>query len=112
MAALKEQPLVHILVDAIARRLVEHPSVPPENREALRAVAPRLIEQAIMATLGCDSVTITGWVLAPMERQARRERILSALCAGEPAAAVASRELVSVQWVRRLRKSVVETVEP
>lgn len=108
MAVVKEQPLVHVLVAAIARAVVEHPSVPAENRDAFRAVAPRLIQEIIRQTLGCDSVQLTGWVLAPVERQARRERILSALLSGDKPRAIASRELVSVRLVEKLRKGMTE----
>ena len=109
---MKETPLSHVLVAAIARTWVEHPSVPPENREALRAVAPRLIQEIIMATLGCDSVQLTGWVIAPAARLARRDRIIQALRAGEQAAHIASRELVSVRWIRKLRQEIEGTLSP
>lgn len=98
------KPLVHELLAAIARRLTASPAIPPENREAFAAVAPRLIEEAIISVLGCDSVQLTGWVIAPSERQARRERIIAALRQGEPPAVIASRELVTVRTVQRLRQ--------
>lgn len=97
------KPLVHELLEAIARRLTASPAIPPENREAFAAVAPRLIEETIRSVLGCDTVQLTGWVIAPSERQARRERILAAIVAGEAAGVIASRELVSVRWVEKLR---------
>lgn len=110
---MKDRPLVHLLVDAIARRLVDHPSVPPENRAAFHGVAPRLVEEAIRAVLGCDSVQLTGWVIAPTERLARRERILAALSEGEDPNRIANRELVSVRWVRKLRRdATVGTATP
>jgi hypothetical protein len=104
-------PLAQVLVDAIVRAVAEHPIVPPENRAAFYAVGPRLVQEAIQRVLGCDRVTLTGWVIVPTERLARRERILRALEAGEPPARIASREVVSVRWVRKLRQELCGTVD-
>lgn len=106
------KPLAQILVDAIVRAVAEHPSVPAENRAAFYAVGPRLVQETIRSVLGCDSVQLTGWVIVPSERLARRDRILRALDAGEPPARIASRELVSVRWVRKLRQEVGGTSAP
>lgn len=94
----------HVMVDAIVRAVAEHNSVPPENRDVFYAVGPRLVQEAIRSVLGCDSVKLTGWSVVPTERLARRERILQALEAGEEPARIASRELVSARWVRKLRQ--------
>jgi hypothetical protein len=98
------KPLAQVLVDAIVRAVAEHPSVPPENRAEFARVGPRLVQEAIQRVLGCDSVQLTGWVIVPSERLARRERIVRALEAGELPARIASRELVSVRWVQKLRR--------
>ena len=98
------KPLAQVLVDAIVRAVAEHPSVPAENRAAFYAVGPRLVQETIRSVLGCDSVQLTGWAIVPTERLARRDRILRALEAGEPPALIASRELVSVRWVQKLRR--------
>lgn len=106
MAAMK--PLKHVLIDAILRSVVEHPSVPAETRATLYAVGPRLVQEAIRSELGCDSFELTGWSIVPAERVARRERIVLALQAGETTRRIASRELVSVRWVEKLRRKELE----
>jgi hypothetical protein len=106
------KPLAQVLVDAIVRAVAEHPAVPAENRAAFYAVGPRLVQETIRSVLGCDSVQLTGWVIVPSERLARRDRILRALEAGEAPARIASRELVSVRWVRKLRQEVGGTGAP
>lgn len=112
MAKVSSKPLSQVLVEAIVDAVGDHPSVPAENRSAWRAVGPRLVQEAIRSVLGCDSVQLTGWVIVPTERLARRERILRALEAGEPPARIASRELVSVRWVRKLRQDTGGTAAP
>ena len=97
------KPLAHEVLDAIARLLTA--SLPPENRAVFAAAAPRLIDEAIRGVLGCDSVRLTGWVIAPAERQARRERIIAALRRGEAIPDIASSELVSVSLVYKLRQA-------
>jgi hypothetical protein len=101
-ATSKPRGVVHRIIAAAADKLAQHPSIPPETREAFRATVISVMEHQITAVLGCDSVPLAGWALVPSERLARRERIVEALRQGESPRAIASRELVTVRTVQRL----------
>jgi len=96
------------IITAAADRLAQHPSIPAESREALSAAAVSVFECAINDMLGADSVRFGGWAIAPSQRNARRERIIEAIRAGHSTAEIASRELVSVRWVNKLRSGMGE----
>lgn len=103
MADLKKpRSLLQTIIDGAAERIAMQSWVPPENREAMRSTAVSIIEQQISAVLGADSITVSGWVIPPSQRQDRRQRIEAALRAGEPVKAIAGRELVSQRWVWRV----------
>jgi hypothetical protein len=109
----KPRGVVHRIIAAAAEQLAKHPSIPPENREAFRLTAISVFEQQVSAIIGCDTVQLTGWAIVPSERQARRERILDALRRGDVPSHIASRELVSVRWVEKLRRGdPVRTATP
>jgi hypothetical protein len=90
-----------------AEHLAKRWDVPAENREAFIAAAVSIFEQQVCDILGSDSVRLNGWIMLPSQRLARRDRILSALHDGDDPQAIASRELVSVQWVRKIRREFV-----
>ena len=102
----KPKGIMHRIIAAVADKLAQHPSIPPENREAFRATVISVFEAQVCAFIGYDTVRITGWVIAPSERRARHDRIVAALHDGQTSAQIASRELVSVQWVNKLRRTV------
>lgn len=105
MNAPKPRGLLNRIIAAAAEQLAKHPSIPPESREAFRINAISVFEQQVSAIIGYDTVKLTGWVILPSERQARRERILEALQRGDLPSHIASRELVSVRWVEMLRRN-------
>jgi hypothetical protein len=92
-----------------AERLAKRWDVPAENREAFIAAAVSIFEQQVCDILGGDSVRLNGWIMPPSQRQARRDRILSAMRDGDDLHAIASRELVSLRWVQKLRREVVDS---
>lgn len=94
--------LLSSFIAAAAERLSMHPCIPPENREAFRASVVSVLEQLVVGMFGGITVRMTGWVVAPSLRQDRRDRIESALLAGESVRAIAGRELVSERYVRKL----------
>ena len=91
------------IIDAAAESIAAQSWVLPENREAMRAAVVSIFEQKVSAVIGYDSVVISGWVMPPSARQARRDRIEEALAAGESPKAIAGRELVSPRWVLRIQ---------
>lgn len=103
----KPRSLLQTIIAGAAERLSMHPAIPLENRAAFRANAVHVFEQQISAVIGADTLMISGWVMPPSQRLKRRERIEAALIAGEPARAIADRELVSQRWVRRVREDLV-----
>lgn len=108
MAALnKPRSLLQCIIDGAAERIATQFCILPENHEAMRDAAVHIIEQQISAVLGADSIVISGWLMPPSQRLARRERIVAALRAGERAQAIADRELVSARWVWRLQAELV-----
>ncbi len=107
-----KRSLAQTVIDGIVEYVATSALLPPENRAAWYAQGPRLVEEAIRSRLGCDSVQLTGGVIVPSERLARRDRILRALEAGEAPVRIASRELVSVRWVRKLRQEMGGTGAP
>jgi hypothetical protein len=113
MTTTKQRGVVHRIIAAAAEQLAQHPSIPAENRDAFRLTAISVFEQQISDIIGCDTIQLTGWTIAPSERQARRDRIVAALRSGDQPAHIASRELVSVRWVEKLRRIESErTVTP
>jgi len=104
----KPRGLVHAIIAAAADKLSQHASIPPENREAFRATAVSVIEQQICSVIGYDTVQLTGWIIPPSQRLAQRERIVAAIHQGERPRVIASRELVSIRTVERLRCKVSE----
>jgi Trp operon repressor len=101
----KPKPLAHVLLEAMADGIAKVEGIPADKADAYRTNMVSVLQQICRDVLGCDSVQITGWVITPSEREARRYRILQALHAGEMPARIASRELVSVKHVERLRRT-------
>lgn len=99
----KPRSLLQTIIASAAERLSQHPSIPPENREAFRVNVVSVIEQQISAVIGSDTITVSGWVMPPSQRAERRDRIEAALRGGESVKVIAGRELVSQRWVRRLQ---------
>ena len=108
----KPKGVVHRILAAAAETLAQHPSIPVENREAFKAQVISVMEHQITAVLGCDSIPLAGWAIVPSERQARRDRIVEALRRGDASPHIASRELVSVRWVNKLRGTLAGTDTP
>ena len=104
----KPRGVIHAILAKGADLLVAFDRVPAENAAAFRAQFIRVMEQAINDSIGTDTVPLSGWAITPSARQERRERIIEALQVGDSAATIASRELVSVQWVNKLRRSTLE----
>lgn len=111
----KPKGVIHCILGKAADMLARFDQIPAENADAFRAQFIRVMEQAITDSIGTDTVPLSGWVIAPSARQERRERIIEALQRGDESACIASRELVSVQWVNRLRRTACladETLPP
>ncbi len=101
------------VITATAERLAQHPSILPENRGAFVQQASSVMHHQWSAMFGGENVWVR--VYAPrnntQEREARRDRILAALKAGEAAVAIAKRERVTADWVRKVaaRQSCIES---
>lgn len=104
MSAAPPRPrgILQRIIHAAADKLAADPTIAPDARDAYRAAIVHVFEATICDLIGCDTVQISGWSIAPSARANRRERILQALEAGEPVRTIAARELVSERWVRKL----------
>jgi len=88
-------------VDAVAECLARDPLVPPENRDAYRQAWASVIRGGFAQVLGGERFYVPS---AREAREAARQRILSALAAGEAPADIARRERVKASWVRKLKQ--------
>jgi hypothetical protein len=62
-------------------------------------------ETLLCELYGGETVRFCAAMTPPSTKLARQRRIVSALLAGDPVCAIAQRERVSAQWVRRLRRN-------
>lgn len=104
----RPQGVLQRIIHGAAARLAAHADVPEAHREALRTTAVSIFEHEVCRVIGCDTVQISGWSIAPSERANRRERILAAIAAGDAARVIAARELVSERYVRKLRADMAD----
>jgi hypothetical protein len=95
------------VIHGAADRLAMDQSIPANSREAFRATVVCVIEQQVRDIIGYDEVRIRGWSVLPSVRAARLRRINEAVRSGEEPAAIARRECVSTQYVRRLRAKLM-----
>ena len=108
----KPKSIIHSILAKGAELMIAFDRVPAENAVAFRAQFIRVMEQAINDSIGTDTVPLSGWAITPSARQERRERIIEALHRGDTSPAIASRELVSVRWVNKLRVALAGTSPP
>jgi hypothetical protein len=95
--------LFSTIVGTLAERISMHPSVPPENRQALRETAQSVIASELQRMFGGDQLRLYIPRVSAEQRQQRDERIGDALVEGVAADDVAQRERLSDRHVRRLR---------
>jgi hypothetical protein len=93
--------LFSTVVAALADRVAQHPSVPPANREALRATALVVIACELQSMFGGEQLRMYVPRLSAEQRQARDERIGAAPV--DAADDLTRREHLSDRHVRRLR---------
>lgn len=95
--------LFSTLVGTLAERVAMHPSIPAENRDALRETARSVIAGELQRMFGGDQLRMYVPRVSAEQRQERDERIGDALEDGAPPDEVAKRERLSDRHVRRLR---------
>lgn len=84
----------------MADRLAAHPSIPPENREAMRETARSVLDHEFRRMFGGELLQL---YVPKIEREQRDARIAAALEAGADPKDVAKREALTDRHVRRLR---------
>jgi hypothetical protein len=91
------------LVGSLADRVATHPSIPIENRDALRETARSVIASELQRLFGGDQLRLYVPRVSAEQRQERDARIGEALVEGGQPDDVAQRERLSGRHVRRLR---------
>lgn len=92
------------LLRLLAESAVERLAVPPEKRPDAVANLVTVFNGELSRMFGGETVSFSTCRVPHETRAQRNQRIVAALEAGEPAAAVARREQVSVRLVRWLRQ--------
>lgn len=95
--------LFSTLVGTLAERVAMHPSIPVENRDALRETARSVIAGELQRMFGGDQLRMYVPQVSAEQRQERDERIGEKLAEGGHPDDVAQRERLSGRHVRRLR---------
>ena len=94
------------VITASAERLAQSLDVPQAARPAFRDTVESVLHGQWASMFGGETVRVRFYASRENQRQrdARRQRILAALKAGELPRAIAKRENVSPSWVHRLAK--------
>lgn len=87
----------------VRRLAAERPELEQASYQTLRAV----LHAEWAAFCGGDRVRVWGGRTPAPEREAKRQRIMAAIKAGEVPAVIARRENVSADWVRKLRMRLI-----